>query len=173
MKKFSIAIGLMAAILGFATPAHATNPPALTATAVCNGKWVVVTVDAPDEAKILGKRPNGNWIAYGNKFVPDTGGANPAGDYDITIDLQRVQGNEQGGMNVVQVGSVHTPNCGPKVICVPINDERHTTCTTPTPPTTTTPPALVAEPMKLTTIAVKAPTYDVWPAIVGSISINL
>jgi hypothetical protein len=49
------------------------------------------------------------WIAYGNHFVPDTGGGNAAGDYDITIELQA-----EG-----RTGSVRTPNCGPVSLPLP------------------------------------------------------
>lgn len=182
MKKSSILILATALVIGLATPALADSadnaPPALTATAVCNGKWVNVTVNAPDSAIIVAKRPTGNWVAYGNKFVPDTGGSNAAGDYGIILALEQWDTTQTPHI-VLAAGSVNTPYCGVKVVCVPLNDERHTTCTRPpvptTPPTTLVtqkPEPLYTAPLKLVTV-VEQEAYDVWAAIVGSVSINL
>lgn len=131
--------------VAFAQPASAEG---LTATASCNGKWVNVTVDAPNTVVVVAFY-GGKAVAVGARFVPDTGGGNPAGDYDMDIRLETWDSTTIATHKVLAAGSVHTPNCAP-------------VATTTTVPTTTTTTTLAAP--KLVTVA-----YDPWPAIVEAV----
>lgn len=128
-------------LVAFASPVSAEG--GLTATASCNGKWVNVTVDAPNTVVVVAFY-GGKTVAVGARFVPDTGGGNPAGDYDMDIRLETWDSTTIAGHKVLATGSVRTPNCAPA------------------PPTTTT--ATTAPTPKLVTVA-----YDPWPAIVEAV----
>jgi hypothetical protein len=159
MKKFSIATALLLALVcGFWANSVAADSATLTASASCNGKWVIVTVDAPDTATILATW-GGKTVAVGNKFVPDTGGANPTGDYGLTIALEsRAWVGSENGHYATTKATVTTPTCTPLV----------TQEAAPTPPVVET--QVTAPTAKQATVP---PTYDVWADIVQAISIIL
>lgn len=113
MTKRSLTICAVAAIaLGFGTAVSAD--PAVTATAACTGrnnKWVTVTVDAPQDAIVIGYWGEAGPRQTGTRFVPDAGGSNPTGDYDIDIRLELWDIPTIEGHKVLATGSVHTPSC--------------------------------------------------------------
>lgn len=105
MRRICLAV---AASLAFATPVHAGE----LASARCEGKWVVVDVDAPNTVRVTYQRLApipGNEIESGNHFIPDTGGGNPSGDYDNDL-LIKVWDNGR----VVGSMTLRTPSCVPR-----------------------------------------------------------
>jgi hypothetical protein len=156
MKK-SILTALTVAALALTATPTAAETDTLKVSASCNDKWVIVTVDVPDTATIVARRPGGNWIVYGNRFIPDTGGGNAAGDYDITMRLEQRTDTALDAA-VIAAGKVTTPDCAnPDPISTPAV-ERVAPIAAPAPPS----PKLVT-----------TPTYDIWVAIVDGVSIQL
>ena len=105
---------LLTAILGLVCGATlymgaAQATPTVTATATCGGrnnKWVQVTVDAPADSVIVV-----NGIQRQPRFVPDTGGSNPAGDYNQTLRIELWDTPTIEGHEVLATGQVVTPAC--------------------------------------------------------------
>lgn len=124
-------------------------PGGVDAAARCEGKWVVVEVNEPSTSVVVATW-GGKSVMVGNRFIPDIGGGNAAGDYDIDITLE-VRASTKADAAVLRTGTVHTPNCAPKPAAV---------TTTTAPPTTT----LAAVSAKRVTVA-----YDPWPAIVEAV----
>lgn len=150
-----IALTTAAAGLVLAFTGTAGADAALAVTARCEGKWVTVAVDVPDTAVVIAQY-GGKTVAVGNRFVPDTGGGNPSGDYDITIVLEQWD-TTAAGHTIIASGTVRTPNC------------------VPVAPTTTAPPTTTLEAAQASVVRVESVItdihhgHDVWRHIVEAV----
>ncbi len=110
----------------------------LTASTGCNLQWVNVTVEHDDGYVVARREGQTDWFLSFDRFVPDIGGTNPAGDYGIVMHIQLWDRPDPSNHRLLAETSVRTPNCAPT-----------TTTTTVPPPTVaaTLPPARPAPPI--------------------------